>query len=242
MDEILDDSGVVTVLQAHMRSRCLPGLPLLALGDSTVLGQIIQRIRSARFGQKLVVVTSHDADDAPLRDWCAEQGVVCFSGDPDDALDRILRAAEAHNARIVIRCLDSQPLLDPKMLDASARYAIDSGMDYVIVARLPEGVAAEAIPLRTLQRTYEMTNDAQHREAVTSFASSHLEYFERAFLPPPMRLARQDVRLALETEEDYHFLSHLYAEVSPADNGLIRVEDAIAFADYHSQAALPKAA
>ena len=61
-------------------------------------------------------------------------------------------AAHAYEARIVVRCQASHPLLDPKMLWASARYADDSGMDLVTVARLPEGVACEAVPVRTLER------------------------------------------------------------------------------------------
>jgi spore coat polysaccharide biosynthesis protein SpsF (cytidylyltransferase family) len=152
-------------------------------------------------------------------------------------LANVLIAARSQEARTVIRVLDNQPLLDPRMLDACARYALDSGMDYVRVARLPGGVSAEAMLVRTLERSASLTQDAGDRANVTSFALSHPEMFERAFLPPPQRLARPDLNLALNSEADYALLGRLFREVPACMNGLIRLEDAIAWTDTHGDQA-----
>lgn len=237
MEDIQEETGVLTIVQARMNSKRLPGKTLLPLGNATVLEQTIHRIRAARFGQHFLVATSDDPADQPIRDLCASRGFPYFAGSQHDVLDRILRAAQSRNAQIIARCFACNPLLDPKMLDACARYALDSGMDYITVARLPVGVTSEAIPFRALLRTAEMTDDPSDREGVTTFALNHLELFERAFLPPPLRLARQDVRLTLETEEDYQRLLSIYNAVAPSVGGLIRVEDAIAYLD--AQAEVP---
>lgn len=231
MEENRDMSRVVTIVQARMSSRQLPGKPMLPLGDSTVLEQVVRRIQAAQFGGNFLVITSNEESDRPIRELCQARRFPCYAGNHPDELERLLGAARLSRAEIVVRCLVNSPLLDPKMLDACARYALDSGMDYITVARLPQGVTSEAIPLHTLLRTAEMTNDPRHREEITTFAAANLDLFDRAYLPPPMRLARKDVRLLLETEEDYAALSRLYKLVPPRSNGLLSVEDCIAAMD-----------
>jgi spore coat polysaccharide biosynthesis protein SpsF (cytidylyltransferase family) len=231
MEEFDATSGVVAVLQARMYSRRVPGKPLRPLGDATVLEQVIRRMRATRFGARLVVATSDDPSDTPIRELCAMQNIACFAGSRKDVLDRIISAARAFDATLVVRCTLNNVLLDPRMFDACPIYALRSDMDYVLVNRLPEGVTVDAMPIRTLHRIADMTTDARHREAVVSFVHANPDFFERARLPAPPRLARPDIRLALETEDDYRFLKRLYADVVPRANGLINLEDAIAYSD-----------
>jgi spore coat polysaccharide biosynthesis protein SpsF (cytidylyltransferase family) len=201
------------------------------LGKVTILEEILRRIQSALFGYPLVVVTTSDHEDQPIVAWCAERGVACHAGDLNDPLAAMIQVAQQQEARVVLRCLDSAPLLNPRMLDACARYALDSSLDYVQVGRLPQGVAMEAMLLRTLTRTAALTQDPRHRTQVSSFALEHPEMFERAFLPPPPRMARPELRFCLETEADYERMARLFREVPACMNGLIRLEDAIAWAD-----------
>lgn len=231
MEETREPSRVVTIIQARMNSSRLPNKPLLPLGNATVLEQVVRRVRAARYGAGFLIALSDDPADRLLHDFCTQRGFPCFVGSPDNVLHRVIHAARSVQAEFVVLCPVSRPLLDPRMLDACGRYALESGMDYITVARLPEGVTSEAIPLRTLERTAELTTNLLHLEHPASFASSHPELFDRAFLPPPMRLARQNIRFTLENEVDYHALARIYAEVPPRQNGLIGIEEAIRFMD-----------
>ena len=243
MDEINEDnglSGVVTVIQARSNSSRLPGKALLPLGAATVLEQVICRIRAAQLNGPIVMALPHEDANSHLSSLCRQYDIPCVMGSSSDVLARVLDAARQYEAKIVVRCQASHPLLDPKMLWASARYAVDSNMDLVTVARLPVGVAVEAMPLRTLERIANYTQRPDYREQVTTFTSTRPDLFERAHLPPPPRLSRPDLRLSLETEDDYWFLKRLYEEVTPDANGLLRLEDCIAHIDadpelrYHS--------
>ena len=238
MDEIMDGTqalmevpGVVTVIQARTRARRLPRKVLLPLGQSTVLEQVIRRVQAAGMNGPVVVAVPEGEEDNGLHNLCEELDVPYFVGSEADVLERILSVAHAYEARIVVRCQASHPLLDPKMLWASARYAVDSGMDYVTVARLPEGVASEAVAVRTLEHIARLTEEPLFREQVTTYTTLRPDLFERAHLPPPPRLSRPDLHLALETEQDYWFLKRLYEEVAPDADGILQVDDVIAALD-----------
>ncbi len=233
MDEMIDLNGmqgVVTVIQARLNSSRLPGKILLPLGDATVLEHVIRRIRVGLNGPIVLALPQGESNSA-LHEICRQHNIPCVMGSSADVLDRVLSAARQYEAKIVVRCQASNPLLDPKMLWASARYALDSNMDLVTVARLPMGVATEAMPIQTLERIARLTQKAEYREQVTTFTSARPDLFERAHLPPPPRLSRPDLRMTLETEADYWFLKRLYEEVTPDANGLLRVEDCIAHID-----------
>ncbi|HZO90978.1 MAG TPA: hypothetical protein VFB38_21820 [Chthonomonadaceae bacterium] len=230
MEEIMHATGIVAIVPARMQSYRLPGKPLLRLGKTTALEQVLRRVRAAQFGANVAVATSEHPSDRPIRELCADIGVPCFTGSPDDVFERVLHAARMVEAQIVAHCTLNNVLLDPKMLDACVRYALDSGMDYVTVSRLPLGTATAAMPLRTLRRAAGLAAESREREQIHAFLSARRDLFEVAQLPPPPRLTCPDLRLALETEEDYRFLSRLYAEVRPRKDGLIHLEDAIAYA------------
>ena len=231
MDEILEMSGVVTVIQARTNASRLPGKVLLPLGKTTVLEQVIRRVQAAGIGGPVVVAIPEGEEDNVLRQQCTHLGVPCFSGSESDVLQRLLDTASAYDAHMVVRCQANNPLLDPKMLWASARYAYDSDMDYVTVARLPVGVACEAFPVRTLERIAELTIEPLYREQVTNYTCLRPDLFERAHLPPPPRLSRPDLRLTLETEADYWFIKRIYEEVEPDSNGVLQLDDVLACID-----------
>lgn len=236
MEETLAETGIVAVVLARMRSRRLPGKPLLPLGDAPVLEQVTRRVRASRFGKNLVVATSNDPSDAPIRDYCAARDLYCLAGSAENVLERTIQAARMFEANLVIRCTLNNALLDPQMLEACVVYARQAGMDYVTVGRLPVGAAVEAIPLRTLNRLAAYPFDAPIKD-FRALLCAHAEEFEPALLPSPPRLCRPNLRLALETEEDYRFLSRLYAEVPARADGLIHLEDAIAYAGKREEAA-----
>ena len=123
MDEILEMSGVVTVIQARTNASRLPGKVLLPLGKTTVLEQVIRRVQAAGIGGPVVVAIPEGEEDNVLRQQCTHLGVPCFSGSESDVLQRLLDTASAYDAHMVVRCQANNPLLDPKMLWASARYA-----------------------------------------------------------------------------------------------------------------------
>jgi spore coat polysaccharide biosynthesis protein SpsF len=226
MDEFAEWDQVITVIPARMSSSRLPGKVLLPLGETTVLDQVIRRVRAAGCGEPVIALPDGEPD-RPLRQYCHENRIRFCSGSEEDVMGRLYDAALQANARWIVRCQASQPLVDPGMLLASLQYVQQSGMDVVTVGGMPSGVGGEAFPLRTLENLRRMSGLVRSRGRASSLLNTLTTSFERAILPSPARLRRPELRLSLETEDDYWLMKRLYDEVAPRRDGLIAVDDVI---------------
>lgn len=231
MDEWNEPTEAISVIEARMESRRLPGRPLRLLAGLTVLEEIALRAGVSQWASRLLVVTSPSEEDRPIRLLCEEVGLEVLAVEPTRELSALLRCAEQAGARCLAHIPADTVLLDPKMLDACARYALDSEMDSVTVRRLPQGVAVEAVPARTLHHLVETTSGADSLADAVACIAAHPERFERALLPAPPRLNRPELCLALETEHHYHVLRQLYDAVPPGPDGIIPVTEALAYLD-----------
>lgn len=223
-------TGTLAVVPARMGSRRLPGKVMLPLGDSTVLDQVIHRIQAAGIGAQIVVAIPEGAENRVLRTHCEARGIRWFAGSGTDLISRLLAAARYFEAGHLLCCSASDPLLHPKMLWASVRHAVDNDLDLVTVGRMPIGSCGIAMPVRTLRRIDETVQDPNQREQMLSYALTNTQ-FSTAILPPPARLARQDLSFTLESEADYWFLRRIFDEVPPRADGVIALEDAITHID-----------
>ena len=231
MEEGIISTPVVTIVPARMASRRLPGKPLRPLGDATVLEQALRRLRTAHYGANIIVTTSEEEIDRPIRLLCLEQGVPCLSGNPNEVLLHTAQLASEIGARVAVFCPINRPMIEPSLFDDVVRFALESKLDYVTMASLPSGSNAEVLSLSLLQHLAK-TPEELDKETNSDIFSALCQSAE---LPAPLHLARPDVHLKLDTERDYYLLSLLYLNVKPKANGLLAMEDAIAYLDAHPE-------
>ena len=77
---------VLTLVQARMSSRRLPGKVLRPILGQPMLGLQLERIARARYTGPVIVATSVLADDDPVADFCRSRGLGCFRGALEDVL------------------------------------------------------------------------------------------------------------------------------------------------------------
>ena len=94
----------------------MPGKVLKPLVGRPMLWHILDRLSSIDKISKIVVATTDETNDKPIRDFCENYGVVCFAGSEDDLLDRFYKTAIAHNGNPVIRITGDCPCLDPDII------------------------------------------------------------------------------------------------------------------------------
>ncbi|MCS6775818.1 MAG: NTP transferase domain-containing protein [Chloroherpetonaceae bacterium] len=217
----------VALIVARMDTPGLPGRPLLPLGGTTVLEQVLRRVQAARCVTHCVVATTDREVDRPLRDFCAHQRVHCCAHPEGDPVSIGLAVAHGFGVGAVALCDDSQPLMSSGMLEACVRYAVDAGMDYVTVKPMPEGTVPEVISVRALTRLASVREDTGYDGRVSEWLALYPEWFESACLPAPIRLRSPDVRLVLETQSDYQQLAEIFLQVPPNSEGLVALEDVL---------------
>jgi spore coat polysaccharide biosynthesis protein SpsF len=107
----------VAIIQARMASSRLPGKVLMDLAGTPMLGRVVERTREARSTEAVVVATTDEPSDDPIMDYCKAGGIDVVRGSHFDVLDRYHAAAQAVQAKIVIRITADCPLIDPGLID-----------------------------------------------------------------------------------------------------------------------------
>ncbi len=208
------------VIQARSGSTRMPAKILRPFdGDRRIIDIVIDNIKRSCPGLTIVLATTVNPADDVLEDVARQHGVECFRGSEEDVLSRFIGAADRFGLdRLVRVCSDNPFLLTdsfPRMFEEQSA----SGADYVgfcfpdgrptIKSHL--GLFAELATADALRRAAKATDEKLYREHVTIYIYTHPDEFSIDLIPLPALLEkRTDLRLTLDTPEDFRLLSELY--------------------------------
>lgn len=207
------------IIQARMGSSRLPGKVLMQLSDKSVLGHIIDRIKRCKNIDDIIVATSIEATDNPIENECVSYGVKCFRGSEEDVLERLYLAAKEHSADAIVRITADCPLIDPLLVAEVAeiynqnisRFDYGSNIDNVGARRtFPRGFDVEVFSFNALENAHK--NTIEHREHVTAYIYTHMAEF-RIFRLEDGRGDNSDIRLVLDTPDDFKLVNEVYNEL-----------------------------
>ncbi len=202
----------VCIIQARMGSTRLPGKVMKPLAGQPALWHVIQRVKSCKALDKVVVTTSTLPVDDIVEARCQEWDVPCFRGSETDVLDRYYQAAKAHGAENVMRVTADCPLIDPDVLAAMCRRWKEMSCDYlsdVIPLRsFPQGLDAELFSFAALEAAARQARDPYEREHVTPYLYRRPLQFRLTCFASDENLSFH--RWTLDTPQDYAQLSAIY--------------------------------
>lgn len=163
---------VVAIVQARMGSTRLPDKVLKPICGKPMIELLLARLARAKEIDQIVVATSVDPRNLPLKKYVEQLGYACEQGSEDDVLDRYLQAAIKHRADIVVRITGDCPLIDSGLVDQTVRKFKGGGFDYVsnsYPCTYPDGLDVEVFTLAALKRASEETAKPFDREHVTPY-------------------------------------------------------------------------
>lgn len=205
------------ILQARMGSSRLPGKVLKKIGNLTLLDHIFFRLTFLKHPAKVVLATSTSKKDDTLEKFCKERHVECFRGSEDNVLERYYLCASKYGFDQIVRLTGDNPFTDIKELDNLIPLHLESHADYShSLDVLPYGVGAEIFTFAALAKSYQNGTKANHKEHVNEYIQEHPELFKIATLSVPEEKKRPDIRLTVDTEEDY-FRACLIVEKSGSE-------------------------
>ncbi len=218
---------IVAVIQARMGSSRLPGKILMPLAGKPVLRHVIERVQMASvFDEIAVATTNRDIDDEAAR-LAALWGATVIRGDEDDVLSRFGVAAEMTNADAVMRITADCPLIDPETLAAMVGQYQHGDFALITNARhrtFPRGLDAELFSRSALEIMLKEARDVSQREHVTPFLYAHPHRF--AIFDWTSQSDHSELRLTLDTPEDYELLNHIFDSAS--DTRSLRLSSVLA--------------
>jgi len=222
--------AIWAVVAARMTSSRLPGKVLLPLAGRPSLAHLIHRLRTSRYLNGVVVATAEGAANDPVRAFAKSEEVPVFSGSEDDVLDRTLKAAQSVGAEVIVQVTGDCPLIDPAVVDRTIAAYLGHRPDYAC-NRLPEtypnGLDTEVFSTALLSQVAALTDDPSDREHVSLYIYEHPQRYTLLNVPAPPEHRWPELRLTLDTWEDYRVIRAIFDALFPAnpDFGLTQILD-----------------
>lgn len=215
--------NTVAIIQARMGSTRLPGKVLRTLADRSVLAHVLARVGVAKRLDAIWVATTDRPADDPVVEECRRLGAPCFRGSEDDVLARYHGAAQAAQARVIVRVTSDCPLFDGVLLDEMLAVFQSANQPQITVDYLsnvlertyPRGLDAEIFTFAALARARREARQPHEREHVTPYFYQHPELFRlRSFAG---NTDWSGHRWTLDTPEDWRFIEAVYAALYSPD-------------------------
>ncbi|MBK7015858.1 MAG: glycosyltransferase family protein [Sulfuritalea sp.] len=217
--------SVGVIIQARMGSTRLPGKTLMPIGRRVLLDHVFDRLLLLRYPVQIIVATSNCFRDDIIESHCKRNGVAIFRGSELDVLDRYYQCAKQHCFDHVVRLTADNPFTDIDELHRLIELHLNNGNDYThSFGVMPLGVGAEVFTFNTLERSAREGLAANHREHVNEYVQENPKRFRIGTLPVANEKRCAELRLTVDTEEDYRRACRI---VSQIPNRWIGTEEAI---------------
>lgn len=187
-----------------MGSTRLPGKILMKVGAFPLLEHIFFRLKNAKLNFQVIVATSTLCSDDIVENFCNSRGVVCFRGSETDVLERYYLCAKENEFSDIIRMTGDNPFPDVDELRRLVEMHTFGEFDYShSFDVLPVGVGLEIFTYEALERSYYEGVKANQREHVNEYIQENPQKFKIGRLFVDKKKERPDIRLTIDTEDDY---------------------------------------
>lgn len=228
---MINGKNVIATIEGRMTSTRLPGKILMPLAGKPVMAHMIERHRRSALTDVVVVATTTNAADDPVVALCEEMGCPYFRGSEDDVLGRVVGAGKAHSADILVQGMADSPLVDWRLVDQSVWLLVEGG--YACASNefeetFPVGFDVRCYDFPTLVVAEATDIDPAYREHAGYSIRSHPELFPLGNWRAEGDMFWPELRLTLDTSEDYALLQAVYNELYPR-NPDFSAEDVVSF-------------
>lgn len=216
MKEEIFSMKVGILIACRMKSQRLPRKALLPIVGKPLIDHLIERMKTAKKVQEIILCTSTHPDDAILQEAAERNGIQFFRGSEEDVMGRFIAAAENFKLNYVVRVTGDNPLTDAEHIDKLIESHLQTKADFSKVEQLPLGTNCEVISLSTLKKAHEMALDPNLSEYMTAYLKQP-KYFKINLLEVDHSLKHPEIRLTVDVKEDLQLMEEIYRRlyVSP---------------------------
>ena len=180
------------------------------------------RCAQVKTSSPVIVATTVREEDDPIADLTQRLGFGLWRGSETDVLDRYVEAARAFELDAVVRITSDCPLIDPGLIGQVLKVFLTERPDIaanIVERTLPRGFDTEIVSAACLQKLLERSPENFHREHVTPYFYEHPEKYRIVSVrASEERLRRPDLRLCIDTPEDYELLIKIFERLPDGED------------------------
>ena len=222
----------VAIIQARLGSTRLPMKSLLTLRGHALIDWVVERVARASLLDEVVVACPDTERDLVLAEHLERRHVRVVPGSEQDVLDRFAKAATAVNAGRIVRVCADNPLIWGEALDRLVREYDRGGCDYCYNHiprgnRWPDGLGAEIVSRELLDGIAAKACEPSQREHCLNYIwDNQTQFGIRTFDPEEDWLCRPDIKLDIDTPDDFCRLARLPLEIGMDARAIVDAVDA----------------
>jgi spore coat polysaccharide biosynthesis protein SpsF len=164
-----------------------------------------------------VLACSEDSKSA-FAELADEAGFTLFAGPKEDVLGRFCLVIRNFGIRHLIRATGDNPFVFTDAAYAITTEALALGADYAGYSGLPPGAGVESVNAQALLRAGTEAGSPYEREHVCPYLYTHPEKFLLHRPLAPQHWKGPEIRLTVDTQQDYEQAQVLYAELDRLEN------------------------
>ena len=202
------------ILQARMNSTRLPGKVMQTIGNTPLIGILLNRIKKAEL--PIILATSNKKENDTLVEYALRQGIIVFRGSENNVLERYYLAAKEVNASTIVRITGDNPLLDGYFLKQQVEryFTIKNERTYLstgLSQTFPLGMSVEIFGMNLLEEAYLNAKLPGEFEHVTPYMHQN-KPGNIEIIAPKMQSSKYHYRLTVDTNEDFLFNEKLIVD------------------------------
>lgn len=211
---------IVCIIEARYRSSRLPGKVLKPILGKPMLERMVERLKRARTIDGIVIATTDQAPDEPIVHLAERLNIGVFRGSEEDVLARVLGAARAYEADVIVETTGDCPLHDPAIVDKVVADFRIGGADFVsnvIEYTTPRGTDVRVFTTDALHEVNAISVDTAEREHVSLYFWEHPEKYRIRNVRTEFPSHVSQLRLTVDTSEDFELVRRIYELLYPTD-------------------------
>ncbi len=206
------------IIQARVDSTRLLSKILFKLpfnSNFTVLEQVIKRCKNVNNLDEIIIATTIKENDNVLEKIAKLDGIKIFRGNECNVLERFYYAAKIYKLDLIIRLTGDNPCIDPLLISTILENHIRNKVDYTKTEGYPIGLDVEVFNFNALEKSYKNATKYYEKEHVTPYINRNPKIFKINEVKAPQELYAPDIRITLDTEEDYALLCAVFDYLYP---------------------------
>lgn len=183
--------------------------------DLTAIEQVIIRSKKIMDIDDIVIATTFKKIDRVFENIAKKTDIKIFRGNDFNALERFYFAAQLNKIDVIVRLTGDNPCIDPQLVSVILKNHIEKKSDYTMTKGYPIGLDVEVFNFNSLEKAYKNATKNYEKEHITPYINRNPEIFKINEIKAPQELYAPDIRITLDTEEDYALLCAVFDYLYP---------------------------
>jgi len=205
---------VCATIEARMSSSRLPGKVMMKHDGQPMIKIMVDRVMSSRLVNDVIVATTVNKNDDELCKYLESKSINFYRGSEENVLKRVLDAAEANGADVIVELTGDCPLIDPTLIDQHIELYLNEDIDYVanttITNAYPRGSDVQVFSVNTLRDVSKRTSDPDDLENVSLYIYRNPDLYTALKFPAPEYEIPLNARLTLDYKQDLDFINQVF--------------------------------